>query len=229
MNKEYYVSKENSDFFVNRPNGCLLTCAANEENAKYICAELNRLLHRIPAREEDEMELFPPITLEDAIKNTESTPKYNPSRKFRKGDKVSPCFWNNRPPSAYDINEITAHFIPEDGLYSVSQNELPDSTVLVEYKGKIITMQACHLELMSPLEEQKLYKVSHDKELELFEVCHYEMSDDTITEEGTMYKIVRTTYWYGKRQGDRTKEEARAAAQAECERLNAEYRKEMEK
>ena len=182
MSKEYYVTKENSDFFVNRPNGCLLTRAANVDNAKHICAELNRLLHRIPDL------------------------KHDPFRKFRKGDSVSPCFWNDRPPAAYDINEITAHFMPENGLYTVNKDELPDSTVLVEYKGKIITMQTCHLELITPVEKLEPYFVSDDD----YEYCVFDR------------RIKMTVCRF-----DMSHPHAKEAAEAECARLNAEYRKEL--
>ena len=86
-------------------------------------------------------------------------------------------------------------------------------------------VEAVFFQLVTPVEEMILYKVNHVKELELFEVCHYEMGDDTIEKEGELYKIVRTIYWYGNKKGDRTEEEARAEAEAERDRLNEEYRK----
>jgi hypothetical protein len=55
------------------------------------------------------------------------------------------------------------------------------------------------------------------------------MGDDTIEKEGELHKIVRTIYWYGKRKWDRTKEEAKAEAEAERDRLNTEHRKELKK
>lgn len=183
MSREYYVSKNDSDFYVKRPDGGLFVRAANADNAKYICAELNRLLTLIPK------------------------PKFDLCRKFRKGDNVSPCFWNDRPPTAYDLNEITAHFMPEDGLYTVNKDELPDSTVLVEYKGKIISMQACHLELITPVEEREPYLVSNDD----YEYC--------VFNKRTKMTVCRF---------DISHPHAKEAAEAERDRLNAEYRKEME-
>lgn len=162
-----------------------------------------------------ELRAFSPITLENAPKY------YDPCRKFRKGDNVSPCFWYDRPPTAYDVNEITAHFIPEKGLYSVSKDELPDSTVLVEYKGKIISMQACHLELINPVEVLKPYFVGES-----------ETSYDIFRKTSNGNQL-RSSFWWKHNPTpeliELSKANAKAAAGAECARLNAEHRKEMGK
>ena len=148
-----------------------------------------------------------PITPQNGTKNTEPSPKYDPCRKFREGDNVSPCFWNNRPPTAYNINEITAHFMPEDGLCIVNKDEFPDSTVLVEYKGEIISMQACHLELVTPVEELEPYFVMELKGA--YGVYNTRFQPET--EACHFYTDMHP--------------HAKEAAEAECDRLNAEYRK----
>ena len=203
MSKEYYVSCNDSDFFVHRPNGGLLTRAGNKDNAKYICAELNRLLHRIHAREEDEMELFPPATLEDAIKITGRAPKYDPCREFRKGDKVRMVEWHGR--SFFDGG---CH--PNCNKWTVTEDET--SGVSLEQDGyPIADVPACFLELITPVEELEPYFVMELKGG--YGVYNTRFQPETEA----------CHYW------NEMHPHAKEAAEAECERLNAEYRKEMEK
>lgn len=216
MSKEYYVTKENSGFFVNRPNGCLLTCAANEENAKYICAELNRLLHRMPAREEDEMELFPPITLEDAIKNTGSTPKYDPCRKFREGDIVRLVEWNGR--KLWDDIKHLHRIYNEKGTFTVHDNEQGKDVVIVPdaYTENVYCVCPACLELVTPVEELEPFYVCENTESRSFEVRRKED-----------HKVQAAFYYFNKDNAP-AKSAAAKATLEHCDRLNAEYRKEME-
>lgn len=154
-------------------------------------------------------------------------PKYDPCRKYRKGDIVEPSEINGRLPQelrgCYRYEVITGEGEMTNPLYVAVKPLLK-----VNYKHlSELHVNAAFLKLVTPVEELGPYKVNHDKELELFEVVHYEMGDDTIAEEGKLNKIVRTIYWYGKSQWDRTEAEAKAAAEAECSRLNEEYRKEQ--
>ena len=163
-----------------------------------------------------EVKTFCPLPPENGIKNTEAAPKYDPCRKFKAGDRVSPCFWYNRPPTAYYIDNISGHITPEDGLYEVYKDEMPDSTVLVRYKGKVISMQACHLELMTPIEERDPYSVgkselkTDDCECDTWAV--FDMAGYTVAQ------FVEEAYNPG---------EAKARAEQERDRRNAEYRKEQ--
>lgn len=153
--------------------------------------------------------------------NTESAHKYAPCRLFKEGDIVEPCqvkgrwfgsAWKNRSGMRFTVTKRE----DEEGVMWVQD---PDSLHAHD-------VEAVFFQLVTPVEELEPYKVNHVKELELFEVCHYEMGDDTIEKEGELNKIVRTIYWYGKRKLDRTEEEAKAEAEAERDRLNEAYRKE---
>lgn len=135
-----------------------------------------------------------------------SDPKPDPCRKYKAGDMVSPCFWNDRQPAAYYISEVSGHFTPEDGVYEVDNDEMPDATVLVRYKDKVISMQACQLELMTPVEEREPYGVS-------------ENLHGWIVFKDTPGNVVANF--------NNTHPHAKASAEAERDRLNAEYRKEQ--
>ncbi len=141
-------------------------------------------------------------------------PKYDPRRKYKEGDMVSPCFWYDRPPAAYYISEASGHFTPEDGLYEVDKDEMPDATVLVRYKDKVISMQACQLELMTPVEELEPFRVSYTNgECGMFEVMRGEQCVSVYP-----YGSIESRYY-------KKAEQAQAAAEAERDRLNAEWRK----
>jgi hypothetical protein len=217
MSKKYYVSYNDSDFYVNRPNGGVLTRAANVDNAKYICAELNRLLHRIRAREEDELELFPPISLENSIKNTESAPKYDPCRKFREGDIVRLVEWNGR--KLWDDIKHLHRIYNEKGTFTVHDDEQGNDVVIVPdaYTENVYCACPACLELVAPVEERELYSVKLRQELTADDTYPYcAVVDDEGNEAARFYCEL---YEAGK---------ARAAAEAECARLNAEYRKEQQ-
>lgn len=141
-------------------------------------------------------------------------------RKFKAGDMVSPCFWYDRPPAAYYISEASGHFTPEDGLYEVDKDEMPDATVLVRYKGKVISMQACQLELMTPVEERDPYSI--EKTIDGATIVL------TVKKSGCSQGI---EFRYCPGWGGNvffSEEQCRQHAEAERDRLNAEYRKEQE-
>ena len=138
----------------------------------------------------------------------QEAPKYDPNRKFKAGDIVSPRFWCMRPPSAYYISDISGHFMPEDGLYEVDKDEMPDSTVLVKYRGKVISMQACHLELMTPVEGIEQYFIQEDN------VSYNIRSKDECFIAAIIFKGIF--------------ENPMQLAKDTCDRLNAQHRKEQE-
>lgn len=173
----------------------------------------------------DEVDAFSPITpytplnLPTMTKIPEAYPKYDPNREFKAGDIVSPRFWCMRPPTAYYISDVSGHFMPDDGAYEVEKDELPDSTVLVKYKGEIISMQACHLELTTPVEELEPYFVGES-----------ENSYDLFRKTSGCNQL-RASFWWKHNPTpeliELSKANAKAAAEAERDRLNAEWRKEQ--
>lgn len=155
------------------------------------------------------------------IKSAKNALKYDPCRKFRKGDIV-------KVKEHIDGRKLHAFTtgLTLGKTYTVEQDEI-DCKIQIKNDDGYGIYAFVHFELITPVEELEPYKVIHDKDLEFFEVCHYEMGDDTIAEEGKLHKIVMTTYWYGNSQWDRSEEEAKAAAEDERDHLNAEYRKEQ--
>lgn len=147
-------------------------------------------------------------------------PKYDPCRLFKKWDRVRPVVRYGRYPDDGALANVT---------YVVVDDEKNGRVSIARHDGKsgyAHTVTALYLELVTPVEELEPFSVCQDAEMECFEVykCEY-----TEGEEGNekVWKIVRTTYFYGDNQGLRTLAEAKEAAEAECARLNAEYRKEQ--
>lgn len=167
--------------------------------------------------------LYEPLKLFISNRIPETYPKYDPNRPFREKDIVRYKPLNGRECPAMPCDE----FYREKTLTVVANEDCNHRVLVQTQDGREKYIMFCYLELVTPVEELELYKVNHVKELELFEVCYYEMGDDTVEKEGELHKMVMTIYWYGKSQWDRTEEEAKAAAEAERDRLNAEYRKDQ--
>lgn len=145
----------------------------------------------------------------------ENKPKYDPCRLFKKGDEVE--------------------YHPKDGRanpnllvgrrYKVAVDEPCDSGIVqVEFDGlrHIDTFVAYNnLELVAPVEELEPYRILEN--LDCFEVRRKKPDDDR----GTGYERDVSMFFFSHPPYTRTKEAARAAAEAECKRLNAKYRKEQ--
>lgn len=134
-----------------------------------------------------------------------AAPKYDPYRKFRKGDRVSPQFCNGRKPLAYNgfIN-----LMPEDGVYEVICDEDKDGIVRISYKTKDVSILACFLELVTSVEERSPYYVGTWENM--LAVYKKTQTEDIII---SMFS--------------QSHPHAKEAAEAECKRLNEEYRKEQ--
>jgi hypothetical protein len=144
------------------------------------------------------------------------TPKYDPTRLFRKGDIVRLKEWNGRCPA-----------LPEDwkfnnGLFKVQEDEKLNSSVEItrENLRAVYIVPICFIELVTPVKEQEPFYLD-------------EITDED--EDGEPYHcfMVKTmkgedrvrTYYSNKFE---TIEQTKAAAEAECKRLNEEWRKEHE-
>lgn len=148
-------------------------------------------------------------------------PKYDPCRLFKKGDKVRVVEWNGRKLKTFDMSDV----------WEVACGETPGDLAVSLYRKCAKNWENCHvsqcyLELVTPVEELEPFSVCQDAEMECFEVYKCEYNEDVEGNE-KVWKIVRTTYFYGDNQGLRTLAEAKAAAEAECARLNAAHRKEQ--
>ena len=144
---------------------------------------------------------------------TENKPKYDPCRPFKKGDKVK----------RRTVFGRTCNAIGSLGVYTVIEDEKENSGNVIIVDGTNVTykVKAVFLELVTPVEELEPYYVK-DVNVdtgECFETESYEVRKDGVT--------LAAFFCYNPRA--MTKEQAKAAAEAERDRLNAKSRKEQEK
>lgn len=143
---------------------------------------------------------FEAVSHENGIKNTETAPKYDPNRLFRKGDKVKAVLRHGRIPN---------DGVPKDAILEVIEDER-DGIVKVLHKMGVIleifNVYALYLELVTPVEELEPYSVVDAH-------THWDVAD----------KNMKTVATYSKGHHPHAKE----AAEAERDRLNAEYKKEQ--
>lgn len=128
-------------------------------------------------------------------------PKYDPCRLFRKGDIVRLKEWNGRCPA-----------LPEDwkfdnGLFKVHEDEKFNSSVEItrENSKPVYIAPICFVELVTPVEELEPYEL-----------------------------VETTDYWSVEKENDelclfwkKHHPHAKETAEAECEKLNAEWKKEQ--
>lgn len=141
---------------------------------------------------------FPSVDIKEI--SVYEPPKYDPCRKFRKGDIVTPKERNGRIPWAKDMT-----------LTVVADESTAGVTVRYDDTGEERIMCVLFLELLTPVEELAPYYIEETE----YEYCITIMIGERKDTPAT----------YHKRMHPRAKE----AAEAERDRLNAEYRKEMEK
>lgn len=145
--------------------------------------------------------VFPLLPPENGIKNTETAPKYDQNRLFRKGDKVRLVKYKNRTP--YDLENYC--MVEEEGcVYTLPEDETEDGFVCIDEEHSVCV---CYLELFTPVEELEPYSVSEA-------TVQYLVKEDNKKVVAQFCKLYHPN--------------AKAAAEAECARLNAEYRKEQE-
>ena len=152
---------------------------------------------------------FEALSPENGIKNTETAPKYDPSRKFRTGDLVRLKAYNGRKPYDFWHKQTIEHFGAK--LDTVLADELDSGNVDIFQDAPIdeltVRVHASHLELVTPVEEMEPYSVSEN-------LHGWVVFKDT---PGNVIANFNNTHPH-----------AKAAAEAERDRLNAEYRKEVE-
>lgn len=181
---------------VSRMNAAGLYCYACDKDGAYFGKFPNLFTQA-------EVEAFSPITPENGVKNSEHAPKYDPCRKFRKGDKVRLIRRYGRTPHehAYDMD------VEEDGV---------ERTVLWDEKEALVSVtwgvddDICvpffYLELVTPVEEIEPYGIA-------------DHIHGWIVYKDTPGNVVANF--------NKTHPNAKQAAEAECARLNAEHRKEQ--
>ena len=135
-------------------------------------------------------------------------PKCDPSRPFRKGDIVK----------RRTVDGRTDPDVPEDIYLAVTTDETEYGNVRVqEPNGRSVVTKWVFLELVSPMEEREPFYLD-------------EITDEDEDEEQYHFFMIKTrkgedkirTYYSNKFE---TIAQVKAAAEAECDRLNAEWRK----
>lgn len=133
-------------------------------------------------------------------------PKYDPTRLFKKGDKVRVVEWNGRHfhDRDYGVDIKTGCVAKID---ESEKNEPKKCAVKVAYRQYLFTVPTCFLELVTPVEELEPYEVTERSD-------YYGVDKDDLEVEAAIF-------W------KKAHPNAKAAAEAECARLNAEWRKEQ--
>lgn len=142
------------------------------------------------------------LVADNGIKNTEKAPKYDPCRKFKKGDVVRVVERHERYQPNIPVDELWKD------LCTVAEDEdFCNNLVKVRSKdGREKLSHWWYLELVTPVEERYPYIVSNDDtEFSVFD---------------RMRRLTVCSF-------DICHPHAEEAAEAECARLNAEYRKEQ--
>lgn len=160
-----------------------------------------------------------PIEIFHTTKIPEVYPKYDPCRKFRKGDMVRYCAPDGRIYA--DRGSLREHIKNRD-LTHVVRDEQENGRVGVYDpldEENPYYVPAHSLELVTPVEELEPYFVGEsENSYDLFRR----------TDNGNQ---LRTSFWWKHNpypeKLEMTEEEAKAVAEAECARLNEEYRKEQ--
>ena len=156
------------------------------------------------------------------------TPKYGPTRLFKKGDKVRVVEWNGRHFHDRDHGtELTTGCICE---VDDDEEATSEHGVLVVYEEQVRFIAPCYLELVTPAEELEPYYI----EEETFDYEIRNANDDpdigtslafhVMFQDPDEGQILRVKSYYESYVYSR--EHAKAAAEAERDRLNAEWRKE---
>lgn len=145
------------------------------------------------------------LTPENGTKNTEPVLKYYQNRKFRKGDRVKPRERNGRVPWAKDMT-----------LTVVADERSADVAVRDEETGEERLMCVLFLELVTPVEDLEPYSVVQPENYKCVRIMVGKRIHSSIPFDEDECVCLSL-------------EQALAAAEAECARLNTEYRKEMEK
>lgn len=147
---------------------------------------------------------FAPISSEPGT--SVPPPKHDPCRLFKKGDVVEPKQVKGRV-----YSKDSKHLISKKCI--VFRDEEEPGYVVISYAGKNYSINAAYLELVTPVEELEPYTVDE---------CGFAPTL-YVRKNGKVYMTI--PYKEGSSLFQ-TREEALAAAEAECARLNEEWRKE---
>lgn len=157
---------------------------------------------------------YEPLKLVISNRIPEIAPKYNPNRLFKKGDIVEPR--KGREVYACEWEDCVFHKL--EGTYKVCNDEREGHVSVIDKEtGVDCYVSSFALELVTQAEELEPYRIFNNERLGAWTVLKNE--------------LIFAYYPYRVNESDNivhSEEEAKAAAEAERDRLNAEYRKEQE-
>lgn len=148
---------------------------------------------------------------QNSIKNTEPTPKYDPCREFRAGDKVGlKTNLGRNPYDTFDGQE----YIPDGTVFTVLRDERAGGHVDIFEKDEsdAFTVHFSNLKLVTPVEELEPYSVVRPENYKCVRIMKGKRIHNAIPFDEDECVCL-------------TLEQALAAAEAERDRLNANYRK----
>lgn len=196
-----------ADIKVGKYYNLQLMCILNKENVIVFGSASG---DHIPIRQCD-LECVTPIPSEPPTL-VGPTPKNDPCRKFRKGDKVRLIERNGRKPfdtlHGLKLNPGEVHIVLDD---EYERNEVYIGMSAADEEQSLV--HSCHLDLVTPVEEMDPYSVRHSEAHAAYSIYG-------------PYGLSAVNYFYGDRY-PYSKHSAEAAAYAECDRLNAAHRKEQ--
>ena len=142
------------------------------------------------------------IPIDSQSSSIDSQSKYDPYRKFKKGDKVK----------CRTVFGRTCNVLGSLGIYTVieDEKEISGNVIVVDSTNITYKVKAVFLELVTPVEELEPYYIEETE----YEYCVTIMVGDRKDSPATYHK--------------RMHPDAKAAAEAECKRLNTEWLKEHE-
>ena len=141
-----------------------------------------------------------PIEIFKMTEIPETYPKYDPCRLLRKGDKVQVKKRDGR------CNGKDGEYLRE-AFCTVAEDETQNELVRVLHNATEYRLDPAYLELVTPVEELEPYEVTESSD-------YYGVDKDDLEVEAAIF-------W------KKSHPNAKAAAEAERDRLNAEYRKEQ--
>lgn len=145
--------------------------------------------------------ILSPLSPEKGTKNTEPAPKYDPNREFREGDKVSVRKIHGKLPQCRYNGMVKVN---EGDCCTINEKEHRNCYWVTIPSGGNWCFDAAYLELVTPIEELEPYTVEEGKASFLLK-----KGDKLLA-----------NYWP-------SHPHAKAVAESERDRLNAEYRKEQ--
>ena len=177
-------------------------CIRIDEDGFYgFNTETKPSIFRLFNKKDVETSVFPLPAPENGIKNTETAPKYDPCRLLKKGDRVQVKRRNGR------CNGKAGEYLRE-AFCTVAEDETQNELVRVLHNATEYRLDPAYLELVTPVEEMEPYSVEEDSQ---YWHVFYEQNGGIMT----VCKFLKSYH-----------PTAKAAAEAERDRLNAEYRKE---